>query len=183
MFGIPFTIIRECEMGGVIETVYLRTYRRGGKGDEMRKCLKAYHAATIGQSRAAGRIPVLLGQAAKVAQENDSLAMLEKLAEDQEKIISESVGCSAEALVAAEQIAELALQENYAEKTTEIMDKLTDRELHAIVGTIEMGEMPKDFFQFVEAWKKAITTGRFGDTPEQSSSKPGSPGSTLKKAE
>ncbi|MCE5257005.1 MAG: hypothetical protein LLF89_09195 [Spirochaetaceae bacterium] len=183
MFGIPFTIVREGDVGGVIETIYLRTYRRGRIGKQMRNHLQAYHAAAQGQAKAAGRIPVNMVQASRVAQEADSLAALEKLAAEQESIITESNKHGQAMLDAAEAIAELSLQENYADRTDEIMNKLTDRELHAIVGTIEMGEMPKDFFQFVEARKKASTTGHSGDMPVQSSSAPVTPEATSKTEE
>lgn len=180
MFGIPFTIVREGDAGGVINTIYLRTYRRGRQGNKMRECMKAYRAAIQGQAKAAGKIPVHLAQATKVAQQENSLEALEKLAAEQDAIITESNNFATLALAAAEEITDISLSENYGEGTNEIMNGLTDRELHAIVGTLEMGEMPKDFFQFVEAQKKASITGRSGDTQVPSSLAQGSQETTSK---
>jgi hypothetical protein len=178
MFGIPFTVIRESDVGGMIETIYLRTYRRGPLGDEMRKAIKAYHDATNGQNRAAAQVPIILGKATKLSMEETNIEAMEKLAAEQDAAIEQSTQSGRDALQAAEKVAEVALRENYGEKTEAVLDRLTDRELNAIVGTVEMGAMPKDFFQWTEDRRKQISTGPSGAAPELPSSQPASPAQT-----
>lgn len=181
MFGIAFTTYREGETGGQSETFYLRTYRCGGKGDAMRGQLKAYHQAMNEQNKLAGKIPINLVKATKVAEQADSLEALEQLADEQARIMQASEKAGEDAVKAAETLVGLALEENYsAEDINKILDQLTDRELHAVVGTIELGEMPKDFFQSLEARRKLNTTGPSGGTPARSSSQSDTPGKTSK---
>jgi len=169
MFGIRFTILREGDIGGMPETIYLRTYRRGEAGIEMRKQLRSYHALDMQKNKAAVQIPTLVAQAQKCIETGSPEGLLD-VAAKQDLVIASATAAAEQQLQVAEQIAELALKDNYGEKLDSIVDKLTDRELHAIVGTIELGEMPRDFFQSLEARQKRNSTGQSGASPDVSSS-------------
>lgn len=180
MFGLGFTFLRENESGGLPETIYLRTHRRGEAGQKLRKLLRSYHQLELQQTKAATEMPVVVAQAQQCVQ-NEDIDGLKGVAERQNILLAGATAAAEERLKVAEEIAELVLCENYpAEKLEQILDKLTDRDLFAIVGTVELGEMPRDFFQSLEARQKLISTGRSGASREASSSRADTPAKTLK---
>jgi hypothetical protein len=179
MFGIPFTIRRWSDAGVEDRTVYLRTRRCGEAGEAMRTALRKYRKLVFEQARVANKAGMMAAQAMTPSGDLDQdgrLAKLEKLAADSDAAMESAGALQAEALELAQKIAGMALQENYGSASSEIIDGLTDTELHAIVGSLELGQMPKDFFQSLDTQPKPNTTGRSGDSAVNISLAPGSPG-------
>lgn len=184
MIGIPFTIQRESEHGAEIETIYLRTRRRGPEGEKMRRLIREYNQADLAQKRASIKVAMFYALVAGNGEHTPDLAALEKADKDQDEAIAVGNAAAKTALECAELIAELALRENYPQELAEkILDKLTDVELRAIVSTIEMGAMPKDFFQSLDIQRKQRPTGHSGNAQVESSPAQDSQEPTSKAAE
>lgn len=166
MFGIPFIIQRFSASGVEREEIYLRTHRRGPAGEEMRKTLRRYHDAAIAQQRAAADAGIALGRAMNAGGENATEAVLQGIADTTDKASVAATESSRQQLLFAEILMEMALKDNYPqEKVDQIMDGITDAELHAVVGTIEQGAMPKDFFTSLDTRLSQSSTGRSGQSP------------------
>ena len=181
MIGIPFTVRREDEGGVVDRTIYLRSRRRGPEVEKMRAAIRAYNRAIFGQGKQASRAGMLMtralaGEMAEGEDLDKRLADLERIDREQEAAMTEAQELAQKALDRAEEIAELALRENYGEQTAQILNELTDRELHAIVGTVEMGAMPKDFFPSPATPPKPSSISPPGSAPAEPSSPPATPG-------
>jgi hypothetical protein len=98
-------------------------------------------------------------------------AELEKILSEQQAAIDCCSAAAQAAMDAAEKVAVLALEANYGpEETDRIMDRLTDREIRAIVDTVETGAMPKDFFPSPGTPPKSNSTPDSGSGPGNSSS-------------
>lgn len=160
MIGIPFTIRRAGPDNPVVdEVVYLRTRRSGEAGASMRRAMVDYREATMAQMRQAARTARLADAAGTIS----DVAALERVERDVAAAMEESNAQGARALAAAETIALLSLYENYdPQEADRIMDQLTERELHAIVATLELGQMPKDFFGPAATQPKPSGTGPSG---------------------
>jgi hypothetical protein len=176
MIGIPFIIRRQSDRGTEDTTVYLRTRRISETGRSMRQEIRRFHDATIAQSKAASRAAALVAVAMK-GMDNGPLGDpapfdLEALLEKQDKEMTEARNQADAAIDAATKIALMALEENYPPAVlTEFVDMLTDRELRAIVSTVEMGAMPADFFTLPGIHPLPSSTGRSGGSPGSDSSK------------
>ena len=173
MFGIPFTIRRENsdsagnKPGVEEQVVYLRTRRCGDLGEKMRKLFRQYHAAAFSQMRAATRAGA--GTTRAMSAQDDTEA-LEKILADQEAAMDAGRNAANEQLEAAEQIAAMALADNYPkDKVSELVDGLTDHELHGIVSTLELGSMPKDFFPSPAIQQKPNDISLSGEPPAKRS--------------
>lgn len=173
MFGIPFTIRREnsASLGNKPGTeervVYLRSRRCGDLGEKMRKLFRQYHASTFAQMRAATRAGS--GTTRAMSSQDDPIA-LEKILAEQESAMDAAQKAAQEQLDAAEQIAVMALSDNYPkEQVSDIVDGLTDHELHGIVSTLELGSMPKDFFPSPAIQPKQSDTSQSGEPPAKRS--------------
>lgn len=175
MIGIPFTVRRFSARGVEEITLYLQT-RRGA----MRKALRAYHDAMMAQSTAAARVAGLMARAMQAEQSGVALD-LEKLLAQQESEMAESSRHAEMAMAAAEEVARESLSGNYPDVEVDaIMDRLTDKELRAIVATVELGAMPADFFTSSGTPPSPSSIMPSGPSPESGSLKPDSPGGTSK---
>ncbi len=146
MLGMLFLLRRWDGQGfPVDERVFLRSRRRGPQGEKMRKLVREYRRCAMNQAASATRVAALMQQAVTGALEE---AQLEKLDRAQAEAAGAARESSERALELAEEIVALALAENYGEGAEDILDKFNDAELHAAVSTIEMGAMPRDFFQY-----------------------------------
>jgi hypothetical protein len=106
---------------------------------------------------------------------------LEKLLAEQERGMAESAQAADAAIQAADLVARLALYGNYPpEAVEEHVDMLTDKELRAVVATVELGAMPADFFTSSGTPPSPSTTTPSGPSLESGSSKPDSAGGTSK---
>jgi hypothetical protein len=183
MIGIPFEIRRSSDRGAESETIYLRSRRRGPEGEKMRAAIALYRRSQMDQVRLATKVGSLtqrflsaMGEAPVgldlASSRPDSAAL-----ETSQREALEAAGCMAErAICAAEEIARLALIENHGADTERIVDGLTDRELHAIVATIEQGAMPKDFFPLPGTQPSASATSPSGESPARPLPPPATPG-------
>lgn len=166
MIGIAFVVRRTSDMAGLSdEVLYLRSRRRGDAGASMRRHLKAYHAAVYGEIKLAARASRLAEQAG----EKTGIKALEQVEAQLAASIDQAAADNAAAIEHAEEIARLALIENYGGRTEEVLDRLTDRELHGVVSTIELGQMPKDFFGSPDTQPKPSATGPSGSSPAKRS--------------
>jgi hypothetical protein len=159
MFGIPFTV-RRSETGGMSkdEVLYLRTYRRGETGNLMRKLIKQYRYMGMEQAKAGAKAAMMVAGLGAIAAGTDETRDLAKVLAEQSEAMRAAEAAGAEALKTAEEIAVIALTENYGEGTDKLVDALTDHELHGIVSTIELGSMPKDFFPSPDTQQKPKST-------------------------
>jgi hypothetical protein len=166
MVGIPFTIRRtSSELGVQDEVVYLRSRRRGEAGESMRRHIRDYHAALFTQMQSAAKAGRLSGQVTEGA----AVEVLEQVDADLGATLATAGAAGDRALEHAEHVARLALQENYGERAAELLDGLTDKELHAIVSTVEVGQMPADFFGRPDTPPKPSATGPSGTLPAKPS--------------
>jgi hypothetical protein len=172
MTGIPFVVQRENGRGQIErKTIYLRSRRRGPAGEKMRLALREYNQALLEQSRCAMKAGTIM---AKLAGE-PTLAEMEAVEREQLGSVARAQELGAKSLELAEQIAEQALADNYeGPAREEILDELTDKELTAIVSSIELGAMPNDFFQFLDTQQKRSSSAASGDASGQNSLQPGS---------
>ena len=191
MIGIPFEIRRFSERGAEMETVFLRSRRRGPEGVKMRQAISSYRRAQLDQARLASKVGLLtqrflsaLGADEPAAASPAAGAALEA---EQTAGLSAAADASEEALRQAELIAQFALQENHGDDTDRIVGMLTDRELHAIVATVEQGGMPKDFFPSAAIPPSANAISPSGVSPAKPSpppdgtTRPSSPGESTSK--
>jgi hypothetical protein len=160
MIGIPFTILRESERGVEEETIFLRSRRRGPEGEKMRQAIREHNRALLEQSRQAVDAATAVG---KLRAGDLSQADLEQVRNAQGAAFEAAQNAGRKALEMAEAVAEAALAENYEAAAREkILDKLTDSELIAIVNTIELGAMPKDFFLSLDTLRNQSSIRRSG---------------------
>ena len=160
MFGIAFRIRRDSTEGVTEKVVYLRSRRRGPEGEKMRAAIKAYHRASFDQARLAAKVGAMMNRG--LSGETAGMS-LEDIEAKQTSALAEAQNCSSVALEQAEIVATLALDENYgAEEAAKMVGDLTDHELHGIIGAIELGSMPKDFFPSPDIQPKLSTTGSSG---------------------
>jgi hypothetical protein len=179
MIGLPFTIRRHSPNGLVDETVYLRSRRTGEVGRKMREALREYHRRQFDQQRAAAQAAMLLGKALAGADALGAGIDLEKIAADQDVAMTRAQELARGALELAELVAALALASNYDVGNVErVMDLLTDRELHAIVGLVEVGQVPADFFASPGIPPMPSATGHSGAEPASLPSEAASPAPT-----
>ena len=181
MLGIPFTIRRFPERGVEDVDIYLRTRRRGPAGEKMRREIRAYHQAQFDRMKAASRAGMLVNRATSLTEIDDALRVeaLEKIEADQIAQMDLARLRAEDTLEHAEAIAACALADNYPrEQAEEIVDGLTDQDLHGIVATIEMGAMPKDFFPLPATPPSPSSTAPSGSEPGPSSSAPAGAGPT-----
>lgn len=171
MLGIPFIIQRESQNGVERETIYLRSRRCGEAGDKMRQAIREHNSQNLMHSRLATKAVIALG---KLDGENLNMAQLEDIERNQTLSFEAAQKARIAALAAAQVVAEQALVDNYGEGVQAIVDRLTDKELDAIVGTVEMGAMPKDFFTHLDTQQKQSITLRSGALPQGNSLQPGS---------
>jgi hypothetical protein len=149
MLGIPFTIRRHSPAGVEDQVVYLRTHRCGQAGDKMRTAIRTYHRASFAQAKAAARAGGLMRESLAGLSEDKAsrIKALEKIATDQTAAMDLATEQAEAAIASAVEVARQALIDNYGkDRAEEIVDGLTEHELHGILGTVEMGSMPKDFF-------------------------------------
>jgi hypothetical protein len=168
MLGIPFVIRRFSDAGVEDVTVFLRTRRSGQAGDKMRKHLRAYHAAVFAQTKAAGKAGSLMRRALS-GETQPGEAELEKIEAEQSAAMDSAQKESETALEEAQEVCLCALKDNYGEKEEELVDGLTDHELHGLVSTIEMGAMPRDFFPSPGIPPKSSSMEPSGSGPAKSS--------------
>ena len=174
MVGIKFVVRRASEAAEIEDrTLYLRSRRTGEAGQEMRRRIRGYHHAVFEQFKQAGRAGRMTDRADLAEAGAEAL---ERIDREQGEALEHAQEAAWAALEHAEQIALLALQENYGAAAKGLLDDLTDRELHAIVSTIEMGQMPADFFQSPGIPPKPSATGLSGPLPGSDSSGPGTAG-------
>ena len=186
MLGIPFTVRRHSEEGVMDTTLYLTSRRRGDAGKSMRLHLRQFRQADLAKGKAASRAGFLMARAIRemagdgAAQPDDGarLAELERIDAEQQTAMGAAFNENDAAMTHAEKIAELALRENYGPATDGIVDGLTSAELRAIVETVEMGAMPKDFFLSLATPPTPPSTGPSGSAPDAPSSMPDSAGAT-----
>jgi hypothetical protein len=173
MLGIPFVIRRFSERGTEDQTVYLRSRRCGEAGVKMRKAIRDYHAAQFAQMKAAGKAGAITAKAIQAACDEKQArkkGVLESLDQEQEAAMADATQQAALALDLATTITRMALADNYGnDKADEIIDGMTDHEMHSVVKTIELGALPKDFFQPPGTQPNPSTTPPSGAGQEKSS--------------
>jgi hypothetical protein len=182
MLGIPFIIQRESKTDGIArlerETIYLRSRRRGEAGEKMRKAIREYNKQNLAFGRLATKAAVAIGKLEN-ADVQPTQQQLEDIEQNQSANYEAAQNARIAALAAAETVAEQALVDNYGEGVKDILDRLTDRELDAIVGSVEMGAMPKDFFTHLDTQQKQSTTLQSGASPAVDLLQPVSAGQIL----
>jgi hypothetical protein len=150
MVGIPYRIVRHGEDGPVDKMIYLATRRTGEAGAAMKKAKRDFQKHELATAKAATRYA-----AAEAAESKDgerACKLLEEIHENGQA-----------ANDAAEHLVLLSLTANYGrEKAEEIIDELTTREIRAMLGVIETGELPKDFFDKPGQPPKPISTSPSG---------------------
>jgi hypothetical protein len=174
MLGIPFTLRRhDDKLGMRDEVVYLATRRMGPQGEAMRKQIRAYHKAFFGQALAAQGCALVATQALGPALESKDraarIAALQEVEKRQLEKVEAGQAASEAALEAAAAVGILALEPNYGPEAQGIVDRMTDHELHALVTTIEMGALPKDFFPSPGTPPSASSTSQAGESPGSTS--------------
>jgi hypothetical protein len=175
MLGLPFVLRRWDDAGfPVDERVFLRSRRRGDRGEKMRRLMKLYRKLSVSQTSNAARVARLMQQALAggVEMGEERLADIDR---QQSEATEAAQSAAEEQLALAEEIVEMSLEENYGEQTVAILDRLTDAELHAAVATIEMGAMPRDFFRYRDIPPSGNSTKPSGNEQAAPSSPPDTP--------
>lgn len=179
MIGIPVQISRD----GKDETIYLSTRRSGVKGGELRDAKRAYRQARLEIARLTTKMSLIAIRVNKIPDEANHLAAdLEKLCADMDQL---TVGLDAARQAvqdAAEHVVSLAIEDNHGDETAAILDCLTDAQIEALVGVLESGEAPADFFPSRATRPSASATTPPAAGPGASSSRPALPDRTGKQA-
>lgn len=162
MFGLPFRLLMHGDSGPADKVVYLRTQRSGDDGRKLREAKGVYRKAMFALARAGQRLTTLQRQLAELPA--GELAAVQEAADF---VLAEIQGLEQAALEAGEKIVRLALRPNYGDKLDEILDQLTDRDIRGMVGLIETGELPADFFESSARPPKPTTTSPSGAPPAE----------------
>lgn len=135
MVGIPYRILRHGDDGPEDKMVYLSTRRSGEAGAAMKNAKRDFQEHEFATAKAAQKYA-----AADRSEQKDE----ERLG----KLLDEIREQGEAANDAAEKLIRLSLTENYGRENAEaILDKLTTKDIRAMVTVIETGELPKDFFE------------------------------------
>lgn len=174
----------QLDIGGEREDVFFATRRSGSVGATMRKVQVEFRRLRFAASRVAARMTT---QAARLDQQGESTADSLKLYEDVDaivaKLVEEAQSLSEAARNSAEEFVRLSLAENYGgDEIERILGNLTDAQLAQIVGIVETGAVPEDFFPARATPPSASTTLPPDALPGASSSSTGSPVPTSKPA-
>jgi len=175
MIGIPYRLMRSPDTGAVEKVVYLSTRRSGEAGESMKAARGEYRSAQRDLYKAAQRHRSLARRVEQIDAEDDRL---DKLTTDQETAFDAISAAQGVADTAAERIVRLSLTANYGnEKAVEIIDLLTDDDLHDMVLTMQTGEQPDDFFPSPGLPGKPTSTLQQDASTTESSSSADSPDS------
>lgn len=179
MIGIPVSIERD----GKDETIYLSTRRSGENGNAMHAAMKTYREQHLFEARLSARMGLITISVGKIPDDADSFVeKLRGLAEDMDTLAKQAAGAREAKADAALEVVRLALLDNHGPDTEAIMDCLTDKQIEQMVGIIQTGETPADFFPSRATRPSASTTTPAAAAPGAHSSKPGSTAPTSKPA-
>ena len=166
----------ELEIGGDREKVYFATRRAGDDGDQMRRAQRLFHENRLNAARIATRIGVVASQAdvpdVTLAKLEEVDRMVGELAAQARELAEQTRNC-------AEQFVRLSLLENYGEADAErFLRNLTDAQIAQLVGIVETGSVPADFFPSRAIPPSASIISPPGAGPGASSSNTDSPAPT-----
>lgn len=179
MIGIPVEIDRS----GKDETVYLSTRRSGERGQALRQAIRNYRDAERAAAKLQARMGLITLSVSKIPDDAAGFdAALGKLADEMDRLSDQAAAAKDAALEQAAAAVALALEDNHGDDAAEIMDCLTDRQIIQMIGIIETGETPEDFFPSRATRPSASTISPSAGAPGAHSSKPGSPAPTSKPA-
>ena len=132
----------ELEIGGDREKVFFATRRAGEPGAQMRAAQKTFHANRLAAVRVMNRINVAAGEL-----DEGNAAALEELDAKIGALGNEARDLSEQARACAETFVRLSLGENYGEADIgRFLQNLTDAQVAQLVGIVETGSVPADFF-------------------------------------
>lgn len=172
----------QLEIGGDREDVFFATRRSGAAGTAMRKAQVEFRRLRFAASRVAARMTT---QAARLDQAGESagIELFEEIDRVVAKLAEEAQDLAEQARGHAEQFVRLSLGENYGdEEIARFLGNLTDSQLAQIVGIVETGAVPADFFPARAIPPSESTTSPLAGSPGASSSSTDSPGPTSKPA-
>jgi hypothetical protein len=166
----------ELEIGGEREKVFFATRRAGEDGEEMRRAQRLYHDNQLSSVRLATRIGVMVGRADAAEQTLEALTQADTAIGD---LAVQMRDASDQARNCAERFVRLSLLENYGEADVErFLRNLTDVQIAQLVGVVETGSVPADFFPSRATPPSASTISPPGAGPGASSSNADSPAPT-----
>lgn len=169
MNGIPVWL----EIAGVRERFLFATRRRGVDGEAMAHAQRDFHAARVEAQRVGFRL-----QAAAQAMDGGS-ADIEAFDAQFAALAADARRLADVMLTAALAVVRLSLAENYQPEDIErILANTTDAQLGQLVGVIETGATPADFFPRRDTQPNPSDTSPAGAGPSEPSLPTGSPGAT-----
>lgn len=166
--GIPYRLVHHTDGGDLLDKTLILASRSADAtaNAALRRAMRAYSAAQGQMANATLAHQTLARRIAELPADHALHADLCQQREDKFDRIAEF---GQVALDAAEDLARLSLSVNYGEqKAGEIIAHLSNRDLHGIAQTLQLGDQPEDFFPRRE------TPARPTSTPPHGVSRPGS---------
>jgi len=178
MVGIPFKLVRQGDESGTVDkTVYLATRRRGEAGEALRNAIRAYVRTQHDIGKVYQRYITANARLEELAADHERVDefIVEREKYYEELADKERAGCEQ-----AETVVRLSLTETMNKgPALDVLDMLTDADLHEMCETIQTGAQPSDFTKSRELREKSTSTSRPGESQHEPSSSTDSPEATL----
>jgi len=173
--GIPYRLVHHTDGGDLLDKTIILASRSADPAHsaKLRTALREYAHAQRDMGNATRAHNQLARRIAELSAEHPLHATL---GPEREAAFDRIAEAGTAAIAAAETVALLSLQVNYGEqKAGEIFAHFSNRDLHGIAQTLQLGEQPEDFFPRRATPAKPTSTSRPGDSQPGSSSTEDSP--------